>query len=121
MTNLPSLQLRSSRRTVLSAPFAILEPMFADATLTLEDRLIDGAGRLAAAQCRRLKDLGKLDEQQGDALAEFASTASWVGWGYSQDKPERYSSHAWKVLERSYLSTISRSSALLLSSAVDRV
>lgn len=46
----------------------------------LETKIIDAAGRLSAAQCRWLLDLASLDETGSANLAEFVSTAAWLGW-----------------------------------------
>jgi uncharacterized protein DUF222 len=46
----------------------------------LEERIIDAAGRMAAAQCRWLLDLAELDAQGGVDSAEYSSTAAWLGW-----------------------------------------
>jgi hypothetical protein len=46
----------------------------------LEERIIDAAGRMAAAQCRWLLDLADLDTRGGGDSVEYASTAAWLGW-----------------------------------------
>lgn len=54
--------------------------MFPSEETSREDRLIEGAGQMAAAQCAWLLELAGLDAYPSADLSEFASTAAWLSW-----------------------------------------